>query len=315
MVESGLSVGWCTKHSANGEWVFTTYQRDQESGLEYALARYYDSTVARFCSADPLGGQPGDPQSWNRYSYSRNDPVNLVDPSGMGFLSWLTRIFNAVLTFLTGGKIQLPGGATTPPTLPPDYESDTAALFGSINHPADLSGPAVIENWSPDAHDAMIQDALSPCLKPDQILAVQKASRDWDKATATKADPVSVNSHSQMADGQTPAEAIRGRDDFISARMAEAKLDAELGLNDQALRNFGEGIHPVMDAYSPAHMQNGKPTLWNGNPLTALMQGHSPGEWMGKETLADLKNSPGGVGKANPWIRALFRQVFGRDCK
>jgi len=48
MVESGLSVGWCTKHSANGQWVFTTYQRDQESGLDYALARYYDGTVGRF---------------------------------------------------------------------------------------------------------------------------------------------------------------------------------------------------------------------------------------------------------------------------
>jgi len=94
---------WYTKNSANGQWVFTTYQRDQESGLDYALARYYDSTVARFCSADPLGGQPGDPQSWNRYSHSRNDPVNLVDPSGMGFLRWLADIALVPLDIFSGG--------------------------------------------------------------------------------------------------------------------------------------------------------------------------------------------------------------------
>ena len=35
-------------------------------------------------SADPYkgGGGAGDPGSWNRYSYTRNDPVNRYDPQG-----------------------------------------------------------------------------------------------------------------------------------------------------------------------------------------------------------------------------------------
>jgi RHS repeat-associated protein len=74
--------------NATTEFLYTTYQRDQESGLDYAMARYYDSSEGRFCSADPVGGSADDPQSWNRYAYARNDPVNIIDPSGKfwGFL-------------------------------------------------------------------------------------------------------------------------------------------------------------------------------------------------------------------------------------
>jgi hypothetical protein len=56
------------------------------------LARYYDSRAGTFCSADPLAGHPDDPQSWNRYPYGRNDPIDVTDPSGKGWLSWLLDI-------------------------------------------------------------------------------------------------------------------------------------------------------------------------------------------------------------------------------
>jgi len=130
---------WYTQNSANGEWVFTSYQRDAESGLDYALARYYDSTAARFCSADPVGGQPGDPQSWNRYSYVRNDPANLTDPSGQSFFGFLGQIFKFLFNFFTGGAFWTPPMLGTPPIIEDDPTSDTSALLGSINHPVDPS--------------------------------------------------------------------------------------------------------------------------------------------------------------------------------
>jgi hypothetical protein len=34
-------------------------------------------------TADPVGGDLGDPQTLNRYSYVRNNPINMVDPSGL----------------------------------------------------------------------------------------------------------------------------------------------------------------------------------------------------------------------------------------
>jgi RHS repeat-associated protein len=65
------------------KWKFTSYERDAESDNDYAMARTYRSRVARFLSADPVAGSLGNPESLNRYSYTVNDPINLVDPSGM----------------------------------------------------------------------------------------------------------------------------------------------------------------------------------------------------------------------------------------
>lgn len=79
---------WYTAGQSN-KWVFTSYQRDAETGLDYALARYYDSRTGTFCSADPLAGDPSDPQSWNRYPYGRNDPIDVTDPSGQSWWSSL----------------------------------------------------------------------------------------------------------------------------------------------------------------------------------------------------------------------------------
>jgi RHS repeat-associated protein len=63
--------------------IFTTYERDAESGNDYAQARYNVSGLARFSSPDPVAGTTSDPQSLNRYSYVRNMPVMLSDPSGL----------------------------------------------------------------------------------------------------------------------------------------------------------------------------------------------------------------------------------------
>jgi uncharacterized protein RhaS with RHS repeats len=45
-------------------------------------ARYYSPNLGRFLSVDPAGGSVGSSQSWNRYSYVLNNPLNLVDPDG-----------------------------------------------------------------------------------------------------------------------------------------------------------------------------------------------------------------------------------------
>jgi RHS repeat-associated protein len=64
---------------------FTSYERDSESGLDQAMFRYDSSRLGRFMSPDLLAGSIVDPQSINRYVYTRNDPVNLVDPTGLVF--------------------------------------------------------------------------------------------------------------------------------------------------------------------------------------------------------------------------------------
>ena len=62
----------------------TQYERDDESGLDYAKARYYSSQHGRFTGVDPAleSAVWRIPQSWNRYAYVLNNPLVFVDPNG-----------------------------------------------------------------------------------------------------------------------------------------------------------------------------------------------------------------------------------------
>ncbi len=60
------------RHRFTGEWF------DDETGLVYLRARYYDPRIGRFISKDPSGIRGGS----NMYRYVGNDPVNARDPSG-----------------------------------------------------------------------------------------------------------------------------------------------------------------------------------------------------------------------------------------
>jgi RHS repeat-associated protein len=80
---------------------FTSYERDNETGLDFAQARYYGSSKGRFTSADPYtivletqfaaNGEKAqsqfttylsNPQRWARYTYSLNNPMLYTDPHG-----------------------------------------------------------------------------------------------------------------------------------------------------------------------------------------------------------------------------------------
>src|SRR2546423_2650237 len=65
---------------------FTGYERDAETNLDYAQARYYANAQGRFTSADPLSidmKRLPDPQQLNIYTYARNNPLKFTDPSGL----------------------------------------------------------------------------------------------------------------------------------------------------------------------------------------------------------------------------------------
>ena len=55
---------------------------DEESGLYYLRARYYDPNLGRFTTEDSYWGEDGNPLSLNRYTYCHNDPIQYVDPTG-----------------------------------------------------------------------------------------------------------------------------------------------------------------------------------------------------------------------------------------
>jgi RHS repeat-associated protein len=63
---------------------FSGKERDSESGLDYFGARYNSSTLSRFLTPDkPFADQHiREPQSWNLYSYARNNPLKYIDTDG-----------------------------------------------------------------------------------------------------------------------------------------------------------------------------------------------------------------------------------------
>ena len=62
--------------------IYTDQELDTETGLYNYDARLYDPLIGRFISPDSIVPRPYDPQSLNRYSYCRNNPLIYTDPTG-----------------------------------------------------------------------------------------------------------------------------------------------------------------------------------------------------------------------------------------
>jgi len=73
------------------DYGFTGKEKDEETGLMYYGARYYDPVIGRFTSMDPvtlgersksLESMLKNPQALNPYSYVLNNPLRYTDPTG-----------------------------------------------------------------------------------------------------------------------------------------------------------------------------------------------------------------------------------------
>jgi len=60
----------------------TGYRKDEDTGLYYAQARWYDPLVGNFNAMDPAFGKAELPITFNKYLYANANPICFVDPSG-----------------------------------------------------------------------------------------------------------------------------------------------------------------------------------------------------------------------------------------
>jgi len=89
---------------------------DDEIGLYYLRARYYDPTVGRFINKDSFEGQIDNPLTLNLYTYAQNNPLIYTDPTGHKV--WLIHGTN------------LSGSETPEDTWTPEFIKYIGDLFG-----------------------------------------------------------------------------------------------------------------------------------------------------------------------------------------
>ena len=80
---------------------FTSYERDEETELHFAQARYFRATLGRFYSPDQVAAAPFTPASFNRYQYGLGNPLRFVDVTG-GYDEEVHRDLTVLLAFAAG---------------------------------------------------------------------------------------------------------------------------------------------------------------------------------------------------------------------
>ncbi|HSX52047.1 MAG TPA: FG-GAP-like repeat-containing protein [Cellvibrio sp.] len=78
---------------------YTGHEMVDDMGIIHMNGRIYDAKLARFLQADPFIQAATNTQSYNRYSYVLNNPLNAIDPSGF-FFSDLKKAWNKVRPFV-----------------------------------------------------------------------------------------------------------------------------------------------------------------------------------------------------------------------
>ena len=80
---------------------------DEESGLYYFDARYYDPNTGSFISADPM--LSGITDRYNRYAFTANNPINLIDPTGHQSGDWIVSVLFDAAEIILGTTISISG--------------------------------------------------------------------------------------------------------------------------------------------------------------------------------------------------------------
>lgn len=88
---------------------FTGHTEDFKTDLVYMQQRYYDPTIGRFLSVDPVGPKLGHPGTINRYSYAINNPYSFTDPNGESAVKLFTTTYKvsrkAFVQYRKSGKL------------------------------------------------------------------------------------------------------------------------------------------------------------------------------------------------------------------
>ena len=98
--------------TTTNSYLYTGQQFDSLTGLYDLRARYYNPALGRFLSQDTYPVDFWNPMEFNRYTYTGNNPVNLIDPSGHeGTVDYSVLLRNALRSAKAVAEIGFKAGA------------------------------------------------------------------------------------------------------------------------------------------------------------------------------------------------------------
>lgn len=227
-------------------------EKDEATGLDHGWFRKLEMRAGRWTSADPYRGAMSilEPQSFNRYSYVSNDPINFIDPTGLyeacvheamtNFLAKLGGLSEVVANELGRFTGDGPGGA--------DSAQFAATSPANINRCIGGYGPSVNIHF-PSA--AVLQTRIDNFQK-DMSMAVYSGYQQAGFTLHAIEDSLGAHSGysnsncqghaSQLLDGSQPDRVI-GDKKFIAA----ANKVFQVVKNDSKSRLSSRQINALVD--------------------------------------------------------------------
>ena len=189
---------------------FSGKELDQETGLSYFGARYYDPKYSFWLSVDPLAEKT---PSWSPYVYAMNNPINMIDPDGRYAVSVHYRItINAMLKF--------------------GYSAEDARRIAHMS--------SVYADHPPSG--AMRMDNIGHGTSHHYRYDVDYS------ATAGSQDESNSKWHSMMSDAEQSSGMTHGQAMQRGFEFGWSNIFAQKGGLDEG--KLGQGLHALQDAYA-----------------------------------------------------------------
>jgi RHS repeat-associated protein len=278
---------------------FTGHERDLETGLYYARARFYDPEVGRFLSEDPAAGDPLNPPSLHRYLYAYQNPTVFTDPSGE----------IALIDNLIGGVVSVAIGYGVAKLTGEEYEwSDAAVDFGVGALSSGLSSIAKLQKLGKVAQVAskvaietsveVTGEAVRAELKGEDFTlgdAAQAAAGSLlGQGVAEGATKVAKKVSDKVAErlGQKVAQAA---DDFPSSRAAggaDAPAPSRAGAGDADPPSAGKSQSAGDPPPPPAQQTKTAGAVTAEGPTGKIEAGSNPSVRSAEPEVASARGPP-----------------------
>jgi RHS repeat-associated protein len=137
---------------------YTGREFDEETGLYYYRARYYDASIGRFISEDPMGFGAGDS---NLYRYVGNSATNYTDPTGNFMIPWYVGVTATLVGSMTIAGALYPNPAQTPTTPCDNDPTDNAGKRAVVEFISSL-GLGILSNLVKGVASSILKNLSRP---------------------------------------------------------------------------------------------------------------------------------------------------------